>query len=211
MNGDEQFRSLVALAPDVSRETMQCLSQLATELVRWNARINLVGPATEGDIWNRHVLDSAQLMRLAPSAISWLDLGSGGGFPGLVIAAMLKQRVGGQIDLVESNRKKAGFLQAMTGTLRLPARVHAERIEDVRIENAEVVTARALAPLPLLFTLSEPWLSGGATGLFHKGRDYAQEVAESKRSWAFDLLEHRSAVDPAGVILQITNLRRRQV
>jgi 16S rRNA (guanine527-N7)-methyltransferase len=211
MSIDEQLRSLSDLVPDVSRETVQDLRQLSAELLRWNAKINLIGPATERDVWNRHILDSAQLLALKPSALHWLDLGSGGGFPGLVVAAMLKQRVDGHVDLVESNRKKAGFLQTMTGTLALPAHVHAKRIEDVAVDRVEVVTARALAPLPLLLTLAQPWLSTGATGLFHKGRDYAQEIEESARSWSFDLLEHRSAVDPASVILQITNLRRRQV
>lgn len=211
MNREDQSQTLTDLVPDVSRETVQSLHQLSAELLRWNAKINLIGPATERDVWGRHILDSAQLIALEPSALHWLDLGSGGGFPGLVVATMMKQRAGGHVDLVESNRKKAGFLQAMTGTLTLPARVHAQRIEDVTVEGIEVVTARALAPLPLLLSLAHPWLATGATGLFHKGRDYAQEIEESARSWSFDLLEHRSVVDPAGVILRITNLRRRQV
>lgn len=211
MSAEEQLHSLTDLVPDVSRETVQSLRQLSAELLRWNAKINLIGPATERDVWNRHVIDSAQLITLEPSALHWLDLGSGGGFPGLVVATMMKQRVGGHVDLVESNRKKAGFLQAMIGTLALPAQVHAQRIEDATVDGIEIVTARALAPLPLLLTLAQPWLSTGATGLFHKGRDYAQEIEESARSWSFDLLEHRSVVDPAGVILRITNLRRRQV
>jgi 16S rRNA (guanine527-N7)-methyltransferase len=211
MSGDEQFGDLRALVPDVSRETLQSLGQLATELLRWNAKINLIGPATEKDVWARHIVDSAQLLRLEPHAIAWLDLGSGGGFPGLVVAALLRQRLGGHVDMVESNRKKAGFLQAMTGALSLPAKVHARRIEDVEISGVEVVTARALAPLPLLLELADPWLSTGARGLFHKGRDYGNEVEESTGSWSFDLLEHRSAVDPAGVILQVTNVRRKQV
>lgn len=211
MSAEDQLRSLTDLVPDVSRETVQSLRQLSAELLRWNAKINLIGPATERDVWNRHILDSAQLIALVPSALNWLDLGSGGGFPGLVVATMMKQRVGGHVDLVDSNRKKAGFLQAMTGTLALPARVHAQRIEDVAVDGIEIVTARALAPLPLLLSFAHPWLATGATGLFHKGRDYAQEVEESARSWSFDLLEHRSAIDPASVILRITNLRRRQV
>lgn len=208
MSSQAKFQSLVAVAPDVSRETFELLLRLETELLRWNSRINLIGPTTEKDIWSRHILDSAQLVRLATGARKWLDLGSGGGFPGLVVAAM-QRALGGEVHLVESNRKKAGFLQAMTGTLSLPAHVHPERIESVAVTDVEVVTARALAPLPLLLTLAEPWLGAGAIALFHKGRDYALEVTESSRSWSFDLIEHRSVVDPASVILEISNLARR--
>lgn len=208
MTQEGKLESLVAVEPDVPRETFELLLRLEEELLRWNARINLVGPATEKQIWQRHILDSAQLLPLARDKTRWLDLGSGGGFPGLVVAAFLKHK-GGQIDLVESNRKKAGFLQAMIGTLNLPAKVHAERIERVSVFDVDIVSARALAPLPLLLTLSSPWLSSGSSGLFHKGRDYAEEVAESSRSWAFDLVEHRSVIDPASVILDIGNLRPR--
>lgn len=203
------FEQLSALAPEVSRETFSDLRKLAAEVARWNKTINLIGPGTEAEIWSRHILDSAQLMPLAPRAARWLDLGSGGGFPGLVVATILKGREGSHVDLVESNRKKAGFLLAMMGLMALPASVHALRIQDARPFDVEVVTARALAPMHQLLGLSEPWLTAGAVGLFHKGRDYAQEVSESSRIWAFDLLEHRSAVDPAGVILQVANLRRR--
>ena len=161
------------------------------------------------DVWNRHILDSAQLTGLAPDARHWLDLGSGGGFPGLVIAFLLKDREGAHIELVESSRKKAGFLQAIVGQFGLPAKVHAARIEDVagRVIEPQVVTARALAPLPLLLELARPWLSGDTVGLFHKGRDYGREVEESTHQWSFDLIEHRSKVDPESVILEIRNLR----
>lgn len=178
----------------------------------WASRINLVAPSTLGDVWNRHILDSAQLAVIAPDSQRWLDLGSGGGFPGLVMAFLLKERPGGQIDLVESNRKKAGFLQAAVGQFSLPARVRACRIDgEIRgLQQPDVVTARALAPLPELLDLAFPWLSRGATGIFHKGRDYRQEIEESAHSWEYDLLEHRSKIDADSVILEIRSLRRRQ-
>ena len=178
----------------------------------WASRINLAAPSTLNDIWNRHILDSAQLMPLAPKALRWLDLGSGGGFPGLVLAFLLKERPGGHIDLVESNRKKAGFLQAVAGQFSLPARVHACRIEgEIKgLEQPEVVTARALAPLPPLLDLVLPWLSAGARGLLHKGRDYRQEIQESAPQWQYDLVEHPSRLDADSVILEIGDLRRRR-
>jgi len=124
--------------------------------------------------------------------------------------AFLLAESGGSIDLVESNRKKAGFLQAMIGQFGLPARVTARRIEEAHaiVAQPEIVTARALAPLGILLDLSAPWLLAGARGLFHKGRDYRREVEESALRWRFDLVEHQSIVDPQSVILELRDLRR---
>jgi 16S rRNA (guanine527-N7)-methyltransferase len=117
----------------------------------------------------------------------------------------------GRIDLVESNRKKAAFLQAMIGEFDLPARVIARRIEEAPafVDQPQIVTARALAALPLLLELASPWLLAGATALFHKGRDYRAEVEESSQRWSFDLVEHKSSVDPEGVVLEISGLSAR--
>jgi len=177
---------------------------------RWSARINLAAPSTLSHLWERHVLDSAQLIRLAPTAKRWLDLGSGGGFPGAIVAIMMGERNGAHVDLVESNRKKAAFLQTTLASLKAPASVHARRIEECyQLGLApEVVTARALAPLPLLLELTQPWLTAGAKALFHKGRDYLREVEESRDAWRFDLVEHGDKVVGDGVILEISNLRR---
>jgi len=207
---DNRPETIMAIVPGVSRETCDMLVMFEQALIKWNRSVNLVATSTEAEIWSRHILDSAQLAALAPAARRWLDIGSGGGFPGLVLAILLRDRPGGHIDLVESNRKKAGFLQAMVGQFRLPARIHAIRIEAMSVEPIDVVTARALAPMPLLLELSERWLSSGARALFHKGRDYVHEVSESSQRWTFDLLEHRSAIDPGGVILEISNLHRNQ-
>lgn len=207
---EERFLALQAVAGVVSRETFEALSHFEAQFLKWNQRINLAASSTLSDVWSRHILDSAQLAALAPGATKWLDLGSGGGFPGLVLAFLMRDR-SGRIDLVESNRKKAAFLQAMIGEFDLPARVIARRIEEAPafVDQPQFVTARALAALPLLLELASPWLLAGATALFHKGRDYRAEVEESSQRWSFDLVEHRSSVDPEGVVLEISGLSAR--
>ena len=193
----------------VSRETFERLQAFEQLFLKWNRSINLAAPSTLDDVWRRHILDSAQLARIAPAATRWVDLGSGGGFPGLVLAFLLVERPGASVDLVESNRKKASFLQSVIGQFDLPARVVAKRIDDSYglVFTPEIVTARALAALPDLLDLSAPWLAKGARALFHKGRDYRTEVEESTHRWVFDLVEHPSMTDPHGVILEVTHLR----
>ncbi len=202
------IESLAAVAGPVSRETFEQLLVFEQLFLKWNRRINLVASSTESDVWRRHILDSAQLGSIAPKATSWLDLGSGGGFPGLVIAFLLRER-GGFISLVESNRKKASFLQTAIGQFDLPGQVFALRIDDcgALVPQPEIVTARALASLAALLDLAGPWLTKGATGLFHKGRDYRHEIAETAHHWAFDLVEHPSRVDPQSVVLELKNVR----
>jgi 16S rRNA (guanine527-N7)-methyltransferase len=203
------WMSLQEAAGPVSRETFDRLVAFEQLFLKWNRSINLAAPSTLDDVWRRHILDSAQLARIAPQAKRWVDLGSGGGFPGLVLAFLLAEREGAAIDLVESNRKKASFLQAVIGQFGLPARVVARRIDDSYplVLEPEIVTARALAALPALLDLSAPWLTKGATALFHKGRDYRTEVEESTHRWGFDLVEHPSMTDPHGVILELSELR----
>ena len=203
------WTSLQEAAGPVSRETFERLVAFEQLFLKWNRSINLAAPSTLDDVWGRHILDSAQLARIAPQAKRWADLGSGGGFPGLVLAFLLVEREGASIDLVESNRKKASFLQAVIGQFGLPARVVARRIDDsyALVSAPEIVTARALAALPALLDLSAPWLTKGSRALFHKGRDYRAEVEESTHRWAFDLVEHPSMTDAHGVILEVTDLR----
>lgn len=203
------WASLQEAAGPVSRETFDRLVTFEQLFLKWNRSINLAAPSTLDDVWRRHILDSAQLARIAPQAKRWADLGSGGGFPGLVLAFLLVERDGASIDLVESNRKKASFLQAVIGQFGLPARVVARRIDDsyVLVSAPEIITARALAALPALLDLSAPWLTKGSRALFHKGRDYRSEVEESTHRWAFDLVEHPSITDAHGVILEVTDLR----
>lgn len=211
MTGD-LLESLRCVAGPVSRETLERLLEFEKEFARWSQRINLAAPSASSHLWERHILDSAQLFSLKPASLKWLDLGSGGGFPGAVLALMLIEREGAQIDLVESAGKKAAFLQSVLKGLGAPAAVHRIRIEEAkaRVGVPEVVTARALAPLKRLLHLSRPWLEAGAVGLFHKGRDYAGELEESRSEWSFDLVEHESRTDASGRILEIGNLRPRR-
>lgn len=206
---DARYDELVRAAGPVSRETFAKLTAFQATFEKWAARINLAAPSTLPELWSRHILDSAQLLPLAPNALRFVDLGSGGGFPGAVLAVLLADRDGASITLVESNQKKASFLRnAIVGS---PGRVAAKRIEDIaRIaEGADIVTARALAPLPKLLGLAEPWLSAGTTALFHKGRDYRREIEESRDAWQFRLVEHPSVIDAASVILEISDLKKR--
>jgi len=208
---DDRLGRLESIAGPVSRETFESLLAFEERFRRWSASINLVAPSTLAELWKRHILDSAQLMRLAPATMRWLDLGSGGGFPGAIVAILLKDRPGSSISLVESNRKKAAFLQTSLSLLAAPARVFPMRIEDApdAVEQPEIVTARALASLNDLMQLSLPWIERGARAFFHKGRDYRREVEESRVTWMFDLIEHPSAVDDDSIVLEIANLRRR--
>lgn len=207
---EDDLAKLRAVAGPVSRETFQRLKGFEAEFRKWSGRINLAAPSTLQDFWNRHVLDSAQLMPLAAGATRWVDLGSGGGFPGAVVAILLTERAGAMISLIESNRKKAAFLQTTLARLGAPARILPLRIEHAAEATgpAEIVTARALAPMSALLELAEPWLRTGARALFHKGRDFRTEVANCRDAWNLDLLEHRSLVDGDSVILDISNVSR---
>jgi 16S rRNA (guanine527-N7)-methyltransferase len=197
-----------AASLDVSRETKEKLELLEHELRRWQAIKNLVGPATLGQIWDRHIIDSLQLLDLAPEARTWLDLGSGAGFPGLVLAIAGAER-GLTVHLVESNSRKCAFLRHIARLAGVSAKVHESRLETVIpgfIGQAEVVSARALAALPLLLEWTEPLLKAGTIGLFPKGRDAEIELTEARKRWTFaaDILPSRT--DSEARILRITSI-----
>jgi len=206
---EDLYRELQAISGPVSRETLADLEAFQSEFLRWASRINLAAPSTLPRLWDRHILDSAQLMPLAPEASRWLDLGSGGGFPGAIIAILISRRSDSQVTLIESNRKKAAFLQTTLSALKAPTRILPRRIEDCYqdVPAPEIITARALAPLSRLFLLIEPWMRQGARALLHKGRDFQRELEESSDAWRFDLVEHRDKVGD-GVILEIRDLHR---
>lgn len=170
---------------DVSRETDAALSVYLSELARWQKRINLVAPSTIADARTRHIEDSLQLLDLAPNGpLTWVDLGSGGGFPGLVMAIALKERPGSRVHLVESNGKKCAFLRHVARETGAPATVHTVRIEAFMAEGAvpqaDVVSARALAALPELVRMSAPLLALGARGLFMKGATAEDEMRATR-------------------------------
>ncbi|HEU6442745.1 MAG TPA: 16S rRNA (guanine(527)-N(7))-methyltransferase RsmG [Microvirga sp.] len=193
---------------NVSRETLEKLELLERELRRWQAIKNLVGPATLDRIWERHIVDSLQLLNLAPEARTWVDLGSGAGFPGVVLAIAGQER-GLTVHLVESNSRKCAFLRQIVRLTGASAVVHEARLEAVIpgfVGKADVVSARALASLTQLLEWTEPMLKTGTTGLFPKGRDAESELTEARKRWTFkaDILPSRT--DSEARILRITSI-----
>ena len=185
---------------------------LAGELARWQAAKNLVSSATLADVWTRHIADSLQLYGLAPEARTWLDLGSGGGFPGLVIGICLAERREGQIHLVESNARKCAFLRHAARLTASPVTVHNARIEDVIDSFAgkvDVVCARALAPLPQLLDWCKELLRTGAIGLFPKGQHLDAELTDSSKYWKIHASAVSSVTDSAGRILMVRAAEKR--
>ncbi|OZB04968.1 MAG: 16S rRNA (guanine(527)-N(7))-methyltransferase RsmG, partial [Rhizobiales bacterium 39-66-18] len=180
-----------AIAQNVSRETFSRLETIANLLTKWQKTINLVSPATIPELWTRHIADSLQLMTHVNYDVrAWVDLGSGGGFPGLVVAAVLAERDGGHVDLVESDSRKSAFLREAARLADLPVSVHPQRIEQVAEALApgkHVVSARALAPLPKLLALAAPFFAAGAIGIFPKGKDWQRELTEARKDWTLDL------------------------
>ncbi len=189
---------------DVSRETWDRLDRLVAALERWQSTTNLVAPDTLAQVWTRHVADSLQLLPLAPRAEVWVDLGSGGGFPGLVVAAALAGRTA--VHLLESNAKKAAFLREAARLMDVPVVVRAERAEAVLARDppvAEVVSARALAPLDRLLGLAAPLLKTGAVGLFPKGREASAELTRARESWRFEATLHPSVTEAEARVVRV--------
>jgi 16S rRNA (guanine527-N7)-methyltransferase len=208
---EAKHESLRVILPDVSRETFERLLAFEALFGEWNARMNLASASSLEHLWDRHILDSAQLAAIAPMHGVWLDIGSGGGFPGIVLAILMEKNGGGHVHLAESIGKKAAFLNAALTETGGSGTVHLVRAESAgRLDLVpETVTARALAPLPALLKLTFPWLKSGAKGLFHKGRRHMEEIAAARGGWRFDLLQHQSKTDADSVILEISNVSRR--
>ena len=199
--GPEEF----AAATGVSRETLARLKLYVAMLTDWNARHNLVSKASLGEVWQRHIWDSAQLAPLIPSEAKTLaDLGSGAGFPGLVLAILLQERVA--VTLFEATRKKAEFLRAVADRLGLKIAVRAERIEDAARAVFDVLTARACAPLPELLEYAQHFAGPRTVCLFLKGQNVGVELTEARKSWRMKVREHPSLTHPFGVILEIREL-----
>jgi 16S rRNA (guanine527-N7)-methyltransferase len=197
----------------VPRETIHRLTRYAEILEHWQKRTNLVSPSTLPVLWSRHFADSAQLCGLAPKARLWLDLGSGAGFPGLVVAVIQAGRRDFHMHLVESNRKKCAFLAEVARETKASVDIHAMRIEELaecaQSLKPDVVSARALAPLPRLFELAAPFFGEGTEGLFPKGREADTEIAAARQEWEFAFRLSPSLTANDSHIVEVTGLKPR--
>lgn len=200
----------LALTP-VSHETEDRLDRYVSLLAEWQAKINLIASSELQRVWTRHIADSLQLLAIAPKARSWVDLGSGGGFPGVVLACALVGQSGAAIDLVERNAKKAAFLREALRVTNAPGTVHLSNIEDY-VERSSVqvdcVTARAVAPLHILLGYAEPLVKRGVKALFLKGQDVESELTEATKYWNIEYHIHPSRTGGAGCIVEVTALGR---
>jgi 16S rRNA (guanine527-N7)-methyltransferase len=196
-----------ARAAKATPEQMADLERFLALLTEWNGRMNLVGPATLPEFWNRHAWDSAQLLRLAPDALTWADLGAGAGFPGLVLAILRRDAPGFHIHLVESMAKRCRFLSEVVTELALPATVVNARAESLSL-TVDIVTARACAPLHRLLGYARPYLAAGAQGLFLKGQDVVADMTEAARYWEYEADVVPSLSDPGGRIVRVKRLGR---
>ena len=209
---ETKLGQLRAVLPDVSRETFERLLAFESLFTEWNSRINLASASSVASLWQRHIVDSAQIGAIAPMSGAWIDAGSGGGFPGIVLAILLNSDgARSHVHLIESIGKKAAFLKAALAETGGSGTVHTMRIEDARRLGIrpDFVSARALAPLPDLLRLTAPWLQSGAKGFFHKGRRRTEEIAAAHGVWRFDLLQHQSRTDTDSAILEISNVSHR--
>lgn len=192
----------------VSRETFEHLKELEALVRRWSSAINLVSKSTLADLWDRHIVDSAQLFWMAqPAEGKWLDLGSGGGFPGLVIA-ILARDLPLTVTLVESDLRKATFLRQAAQALNLSVTVRSERIESLPPQSANVLSARALAALSDLLGYAHRHMRSDGLAILPKGARHAEEIDAARKLWSFDLDSRPSCSDPAAAILLIRNIHR---
>lgn len=196
----------LAALPDVSRETVARLEVIVAELDEWRKKINLIGPSEFDQVWRRHILDSWQLFEHIPSAGATVDLGSGSGFPALVLAAGYSHP-DAEITMIESVGKKCAFLRAAVKAAGLQARVIQGRVESINSVKAQCVTARAFAPLPKLLEYAAPWLTNGAQGVFSKGRRWEEELTAAQESWRF-AYQAIPSMSGDGAILKISEVSR---
>lgn len=203
-------QGVFAAEVDVSRETSERLALYAALLEKWNPAINLVSRGTLANLWSRHFLDSAQIFELRPvDAGHWADLGSGGGFPGLVVAILAAEVAPDlRFTLVESDQRKATFLRTVLRETGVSADVRAERIETLAPLGADILSARALAPLTRLLDYASRHLSPAGRALFLKGATHAQEVDDALAHWRFDVQKFPSRTEPDSVILKIGGIAR---
>lgn len=201
-----EHERLSHLHSNVSRETLSRLEHYRDELLRWNQRINLISPSTESNIWTRHIEDAYQIVRLLPENTKTItDFGTGAGIPGIILAITTPAHV----HLVESDAKKIAFLRHIKHTLSLNITLHHTRIESLEPWGNDVVTARALSPLPDLFTLLEGFLGKTHLSIFPKGKNSVKEIEETRINWKFEYDIHPSQIEPDANIIVSRHIRRK--
>ena len=175
-------------------------------LDRWRQKTNLISNSTFATVWTRHIADSAQLSALAPDAKRWVDMGSGAGFPGLVIAIQLADVPGAVVHCIESDGRKCAFLREAVRATGAAAAIHPQRVEAIEPESlgtVDAVTARAFAPLPLTLELARPWMARGAIAVFPRGESAKDQIAALPEAWAYAIETLQSVVNPKAAILRI--------
>lgn len=193
----------------VSRETMEALKHFEDLTAKWTKKINLIAKSTVPDIWNRHIIDSAQVFQYADAPKHWVDIGSGGGFPGIVMAIMAKEHSPEtKFTLIESDARKCTFLRTASRELNANVYVLTQRIEAVAEQDADVVSARALGSLSDLLPMVHQHMAPDGTALLMKGQTYAEEIAATKPNWDFDLTEYPSITNPDSRILSLKRITR---
>ena len=196
------------MSADVSRETFGRIEAVLQCLDQWRTRINLIGPSEWDHIWRRHVADSLRLWPLVSRDSRIVDLGSGSGFPALPLACAMTAQGTGHVSLIETTGKKVAYLRAAIKAADLNATVYSGRIETIDPPDADIVVARALAPLPKLLDYASPWLTKGGLGLFHKGERWNEELTDASLKWTFASQAIHGTDGGAGIILKVSEVSR---
>lgn len=194
---------------NVSRETYERLTAYHDLVLKWSPKINLISKSSIPDLWERHIWDSAQVVDIAPKTGSWVDIGSGGGFPGIVAAIFSKESTPERVvTMIESDHRKAAFLRTVVRELRLNAQVLVKRVEAATPQNADILSARALSDLSHLLEFAKRHLNPNGVALFPKGETWEKEVNAASESWSFHCNAHTSRTNPRAAILEIRDIER---
>ena len=203
-------QALLLSSTGASRETLDRFKVYQALLEKWAPRINLVGSSTLPNFWSRHILDSAQILPHAPpSALSWVDFGSGAGFPGLVLAVLLEARSNATICLIEASAKRCAFLREAARAMETKVEIIQAKLEDVAPSRSDVVTARAFTSLERLIAYAVPWLGDQSQTLFPKGEEIHAEIAQASTQWNFQSIIYPSISDSRGCVVKISNIHAR--